>query len=125
MKKVQVWEPSEMAPAGQWHRRLTDSDAEIIAVLEPDQDELLPALILQLGDGGLIAACSPVTDALKVVVDGLVVDSIDRDGVVELRPPFAFKVHSALSVIEALDTGERIDLLGALAASIQPLVFQR
>lgn len=121
---LSVWEPSEAMPAGEWERRLADSNAEIVAVLEPDQDEMLPALVLQLGDASLISAYSPVTDALKVVVDGLVVDSIDRDDVVELSPPFAFRVKSALPVIEALDPGQPIDLLEALAASIQPLVFR-
>lgn len=124
MQKVRVWEPSEPVLAGEWQRRLAESDAEIVAVLEPDQDEALPALVLQLGDASLISAYSPVTDALKVVVDGLVVDSLDRDDVVELRPPFAFRVKSALPVIEALDPGQRIDLLEALAASIQPVVFR-
>lgn len=121
---LSVWEPSEAMPAGEWERRLADSNAEIVAVLEPDQDEMLPALVLQLGDASLISAYSPVTDAIKVVVDGLVVDSIDRDDVVELSPPFAFRVKSALPVIEALDPGQPIDLLEALAASIQPLVFR-
>ena len=110
--------------AGEWQRRLADADAEIVAVLEPDEDEALAALVLQLGDASLISAYSPVTDALKVVVDGLVVDSLDRDDVVELRPPFAFRVSSALPVIAALDPGQRIDLLEALAASIQPVVFR-
>lgn len=121
---LSVWEPSEAMPAGEWERRLADSNAEIVAVLEPDQDKMLPSLVLQLGDASLISAYSPVTDALKVVVDGLVVDSIDRDDVVELSPPFAFRVKSALPVIEALDPGQPIDLLEALAASIQPLVFR-
>ncbi|HJU80717.1 MAG TPA: hypothetical protein VJ796_03110 [Acidimicrobiia bacterium] len=124
MQKVRVWEPSEPVPAGEWERRLSDSEAEIVAVLEPDQDEVLPALVLQLGDASLISAYSPVTDALKVVLDGLVVDSIDRDDVVELCPPFAFRVKSALPVIKALDRGQPIDLLEALAASIEPVVFR-
>ncbi|HKZ19070.1 MAG TPA: hypothetical protein VJQ57_03065 [Acidimicrobiia bacterium] len=124
MQKVGVWEPSEPVPAGEWERRLAASEAEIVAVLEPDQDEVLPALVLQLGDASLISAYSPVTDALKVVLDGLVVDSIDRDDVVELRPPFAFRVKSALPVIKALDPGQPIDLLEALAASIKPVVFR-
>jgi hypothetical protein len=124
MQKVRVWEPSEPVLPDEWQRRLVGSDAEIVAVLEPDQDEVLPALVLQLGDAGLISACSPITDALKVVVDGLVVDSIDRGDVVELRPPFAFRVKSAMPVIEALDPGRRIDLLEALAASIEPVVFR-
>ena len=124
MQKVRVWEPSEPVPAGEWERRLADSEAEIVAVLEPDQDEVLPALVLQLGNASLISAYSPVTDALKVVLDGLVVDSIDRDGVVELRPPFAFRVKSALPVIKALDPGQTVDLLEALAASIEPVVFR-
>ena len=124
MQKVRVWEPSEPVLAGEWQRRLAESDAEIVAVLEPDEDEALAALVLQLGDASLISAYSPVTDALKVVVDGLVVDSFDRDDVVELRPPFAFRVSSALPVIAALDPGQRIDLLEALAASIQPVVFR-
>ena len=75
MQKVRVWEPSEPVPAGEWERRLADSEAEIVAVLEPDQDEVLPALVLQLGNASLISAYSPVTDALKVVLDGLVFSS--------------------------------------------------
>lgn len=124
MQKVREWKPSEVAPAGEWWRRLVDSDAEIVAVLEPDQDELLPALLRQLGNAGLICAYSPVSDALKVVVDGLVVDSIDRDGVVGLCPPFAFRIQSALPVIEGLDDDQPVDLLEALAASLQPVVFR-
>ncbi|MGH8958297.1 MAG: hypothetical protein ACRDVK_06445 [Acidimicrobiia bacterium] len=108
----------------EWRRRLTETQAEVGAVLEPSQDEHLPALLLQLGTADLICAYTPVHDALKLVVDGLVVGSIDRTDVVELRPPFAFRIRSALAVIEALDPDQPLDLLETLAASLPPLPFR-
>ena len=124
MQRVKVWAPSGALTAREW-RRLLDSQAEIIAVLEPDQDELLPALLMQLGEGDFICSYAPVSDALKVVIDGLVVDSIDREDVVELGPPFAFRTQAALPVVDGLDPDQSIDLLQALAAAIEPLVFRR
>jgi hypothetical protein len=85
----------------------------------------LGALLSQLGGADLICAYGAVSDALKVVVEGLVVDSVNRAGVVELRPPFAFRVRSALAVIEGLDPDQPVELLETLAASLDPLPFSR
>ncbi|MGH8924932.1 MAG: hypothetical protein ACRDWA_09900 [Acidimicrobiia bacterium] len=123
MEKARAWEPSATVPASEWRRRLVEADAEVGVVLDPWQGDLLAALLLQLGGADLICAYTPVSDALKVVVDGLVVDSIDRTNVVALRPPFAFRVRSALAVVEALDPQDPIDLLHTLAGSLDPLPF--
>lgn len=123
MPRAQVWTPAESLPAREWRQRLIDSSAEVGVVLEPFQDELLPALLSQLGGADLICAYRAVSDALKVVVEGLVVDSIDRAGVVELRSPFAFRIRSALAVIERLDGDQPLELLETLAASLDPLPF--
>lgn len=123
MRRVRVWEPSEPLTAGQWRSRLLEADAEVGAVLAPGQDELLAALLLQLGGEDLICSYTPVSDALKLVVDGLVVDSINRTGIVGLRAPFAFRLQPALAVIAGLDPDRPIDLLETLAASLDPLPF--
>jgi hypothetical protein len=123
MPKATVWEPAESLPAREWRQRLVDSRAEVGAVLDPSHDGLLPALLSQLGGADLICAYAPVSDALKVVVEGLVVDSINRDNVVELRSPFAFRIRSALAIIEALDPDQPVELLETLAISLDPLPF--
>ncbi|HEY3428886.1 MAG TPA: hypothetical protein VGK83_09485 [Acidimicrobiia bacterium] len=123
MPKARVWEPAGSLPAREWRQRLIDSSAEVGAVLEPSQGELLPALLSQLGGADLICAHLPVSDALKLVVEGLVVDSVNRDNVVELRTPFAFRIRSALAVIETLDSDQPVDLLETLATSLDALPF--
>ena len=123
MPKTRVWEPAESLPAREWRQRLIDSNAEVGAVLDSSQVELLPALVSQLGGADLICAYLAVSDALKLVVEGLVVDSINRDNVVELRTPFAFRIQSALAVIEALDPDQPVELLDTLATSLDPLPF--
>lgn len=123
MQESRVWEPAESVPAKEWRRRLIESSAEVGAVLHPSDDDLLPSLLRQLGGADMICAYSPVSDALKVVAEGLVVDSIARDDVVELRPPFAFRIRSALAVIEALDPDQPVELLATLAKSLDPLPF--
>ena len=123
MPKARVWEPAESLPAREWRQRLIDSGAEVGAVLDPSEDELLPALLSQLGGADLICAHLAVSDAIKLVVEGLVVDSINRDNVVELRTPFAFRIRSALAVIETLDPDQPVELLETLATSLDPLPF--
>jgi hypothetical protein len=123
MPKARVWEPAGSLPAREWRQRLIDSSAEVGAVLDPSQGELLPALLSQLGGADLICAHLAVSDALKLVVEGLVVESVNRDNVVELRTPFAFRIRPALAVLETLDPDQPVELLETLATSLDPLPF--
>ncbi|MGI8515095.1 MAG: hypothetical protein ACR2NT_08110 [Acidimicrobiia bacterium] len=107
---------------GEWRRHL--KGAEVVAVLSLAHEHLLGALVTQLGEGSLISAVRPVGEALKLVVDGLIVESVDRNGVVQLVEPYAFAAELGQSLIDLLDDDTSIDLLPMLARATTPLSFQ-
>lgn len=107
---------------GQWQRHL--AGAEVVAVLSHEHEHFLGAMLAQLGEAEFISSTRPVGEALKVVVGGLVVESISRDGVVQLVSPFAFRAELGARVLEPLDPELSIDLLSMLARVATPLCFQ-
>ncbi|MGI8517531.1 MAG: hypothetical protein ACR2ME_04190 [Acidimicrobiia bacterium] len=107
---------------GEWRRHLQGT--EVVAVLSLAHEHLLGALVTQLGEGSLISATRPVGEALKVVAGGLIVESVDRNGVVHLVEPYAFAAELGRRVIDLLDDDKSIDLLPMLARAATPLSFQ-
>lgn len=123
MKRAVVVSPPGPITAGQWLRHF--AGAEVIAVCSEDDEHLLGALVAQLGSGLLICATRPVGEALKVVVEGVVIEAIDRDQVLEPTLPFAFTVALARAVLKEFDVDATVDLLAALASRVTPLQFRR
>jgi hypothetical protein len=121
--KVAVWRPSEPLAADEWCRRLRESDVDVVAVLDIKQDGALESLLRVMGGGDLASAFRPVSDALKVVAEGMVIGSIEREGVVELVPPFAFRVEAALAVMARMTLDLPVDLLAILSARLAARPF--
>ena len=72
MTKVAIWEATDLVSAPVWRQRLLDSGAEVAAVLNEGDDELLRQLLIELVDGdlpncNLVVSVRPVGDALKLV----------------------------------------------------------
>ncbi len=122
MRRVAVVQPVEQMTVGQWRRHF--EKAEIVAVLSLEHEHLLGALVTQLGDRSLIAATRPIGEALKVVVEELVVESVSRDDVVQLVEPYAFSAELGHAVLDFLDEDSHIDLLPILARAARPVGFQ-
>jgi|GEM_PF-1529316 len=124
MRRARVVHPVEQMTVGEWRRHL--KGAEVVAVLSLAHEHLLGALVTQLGEGSLISAVQPVGEALalKVSVDGLIVESVDRNGVVQLVEPYAFAAELGQSLIDLLDDDTSIDLLPMLVRATTPLSFQ-
>jgi hypothetical protein len=53
----------------------------------------------------------------------MVIGSIEREGVVELVPPFAFRVEAALAVMARMTLDLPVDLLEILAARLTARPF--
>jgi hypothetical protein len=121
MRRVVVIHQLDRMSAGEWLQRIDRAD--VVAVLSPAHEHLLGPLLAQLGDSPLICATTPVSEALKVVVGGLVVESVDREGAVELVEPYAFEAAVARSTLSKLDPEVSIDLLPTLARAVTPLGF--
>ena len=128
MTRVAIWPGTDQLSAVEWRRRLLESGAEVTAVIDEGQDELLRPLLIELADCDLadcdlVVSVRPVGDALKLVENGLVIGEVDRSEVVELSTPFAFRTKRAQAVL-AVQTGEGpIDLLAVLAGALEPRVF--
>ncbi len=65
--------------------------AEIIAVLADEHEHLLGAIMAQLGGEPADQRYPTRRRGLKVVVGGLVVESVSRDDVVQLVEPSHFR----------------------------------
>ncbi len=123
MTKVAIWEATDLVSAPVWRQRLFDSGAEVAAVLNEGQDELLRRLLIELVDCDLVVSVRPVGDALKLVEKGLVTGEVDRREVVELSAPFVFRTKAAQALL-AIQTGDMpIDLLALLATAFEPRVL--
>ena len=90
-----------------------DGDLLVHDPLCPGVDADLIARVLSVGEGGArsVAAYRPVTDTLKVVEDGIVTATLDRESVVAIASP-VLVAHSVRR--PALDL--RTDLTGVVEA---------
>jgi hypothetical protein len=122
MKRVAVVHQLDRMTAGQWLERIDRAD--VVAVLSQAHERLLGSLLTQLGDQPLICATTPVSEALKIVVGGLVVESVSRENAVELVEPYAFQAETARAILKDFDPAIDIDLLPTLAGAVTPLCFQ-
>jgi hypothetical protein len=107
---------------GEWLERIKNAD--VVAVLSHDHEHLLGSLLTQLDVQELICATTPVGEALKIVVGGLIVESVNRDEAVELVEPFAFQAALARRLLAPLDGSAPVDLLALLARSVTPLCLR-
>lgn len=71
-------------------------------------------LVEELPEDGLMATTVPVTEATKVVADGIIIRSVDRGSLAQVGVPMLVHRSTLLAVLEER-SGEAVDLALAVA----------
>ena len=89
---------------------LHSSDSAVVSI----GGDTSPELIDLLPEDGLLATAVPVTEATKVVADGIIVRSVDRGSLVQVGVPMLIHRSTLLAVLKE-QSGEAVDLALAVA----------